>query len=68
MGGGQMAQIIPFPDVPKAERQTRTGGCHVLIFPGVRIERQESRDQKPAKRQAAKPRRKTTRPRRRTGT
>jgi hypothetical protein len=63
-----MAQIIPFPVVAKADRETRTDGCHVLIFPGVRIERERPAPAKATRRPPAKPRRKTQRPSKRTGT
>lgn len=36
-----MAKVIPFPKVVIDERarRPRPEGCHVFIFPGVRIER-----------------------------
>jgi hypothetical protein len=61
-----MAQIIPFPRIKRAEGRTHSGGCHVLIFPGVRIER-DAGGTEPPRRTAAKAKRKTPR-RHRTGT
>lgn len=36
-----MGQIIPFPETETANRDAKATdeGCHVMIFPGVRIER-----------------------------
>jgi hypothetical protein len=37
-----MANIVQFPSDRVSSVASRISGCHVLIFPGVRIERHEA--------------------------